>query len=97
MKNHPIESSSDFSDSQNYENTNKHLLVRAHKIHESVTYQALFPLLFKLVKNEKRLELTFLDSLSLNKKDKEEFHSLGYKQWNHVIHKSLFELFNTHV
>ena len=44
-----------------------------------MTYQALFSLLFKLVKNEERLELTFLDSLKLNKKGKEEFHSLGYK------------------
>ena len=35
-------------------------------------YQALFSLLFKLVKNEERLELTFLDSLKFKWKDKEE-------------------------
>ena len=72
-KSPPLESSSEFSDSQNYENTNEHLLVWACKIHESVTYQELFSPLFKLVKNEERLELTFLDSLKLSKKDKEEF------------------------
>ena len=35
-------------------------------------YQALFPLLFKLVKNKKRLELTFLDSLKFNREGEEE-------------------------
>ena len=80
----------ELSDSQNYENTKEHLLVWARKIHELVTYQILFSLLFKLVKNEERPELTFLDSLKLNNKGKEEFHSLGYKQWQHVIEQSTF-------
>ena len=45
-------------------------------------YQALFSPLFELVKNEE----TRVDFLGLvNKKDKEEFLSLGYKQWYHVI------------
>ena len=75
----------EFSDPLKYENIIEHVLVRACKIHESVTYKALFSPLFNLVKNEERLELTFLDPLKLNKKGKEEFHSLGYKQWKHVI------------
>ena len=79
------ESCSYFLESQNYENTNEHLLVRAHKIHEPLTYQALFSLIFKIVKIEERLELTFVDSLKFNGKDKEELLSLGYKQWQHVI------------
>ena len=78
-KNNPLESSSKFLYSQNYENTSEHLLSRARKIHESVTYQALFSLLFKLVKNEERHELTFLDLLKFKRKDEEEVLSLGYK------------------
>ena len=35
-------------------------------------YQALFSPLFKLVKNEERPEMTFLDSLKFIKKDKKE-------------------------
>ena len=35
-------------------------------------YQALFPLLFKLVKNEERIELNFLDLLKFKREDKEE-------------------------
>ena len=79
MKKRPLQYSLEFSDSQKYENTDDHPLIWACKIHKSVTYQALFSLLFKLVKNEERIKLTFLDSLKLNKKGKEEFHSLGYK------------------
>ena len=75
----PLESSLEFLDSENYESTNEHSLIRARKIHEYVTYEALFSLLFKLVKNEEILELTFLDLLKLNKKGKEEIYSLGYK------------------
>ena len=48
-------------------------------------YQALFSPLVKLVKNEERLELTFLDSLKFNMKDKELVFFLGYKQWQHVL------------
>ena len=44
-----------------------------------------FPISSSLLKNEEETEFTFLDSLKLNKKGKEEFHSLGYKQWKHVI------------
>ena len=43
-----------------------------------MTYQALFYCFFKLVENEERLELNFLDSLKLNKKGNVEFHYLGY-------------------
>ena len=78
-KSTPLESSSEFLGSQNYKNTNDHPLVQARKIHKPVTYQALFSPLFKLVKNEERFELTFLDSLKFNRKDKEEVLSLGYR------------------
>ena len=71
MKITPPESSLEFSNSQNYENIDEHLLIRSHIIHKSVTYQALFSLLFKLVKNEEILKLDLLDSLKLNKKRKE--------------------------
>ena len=71
QKNIPVESSLEFSDCQKYESINEHSLIRARKIHETVTYQALFSLLFKLVKNEERLEFNFLDLLKLNKKGKE--------------------------
>ena len=52
MKNHPLESSLEFLDSLNYENTIKHVLVRACKIHESVLYQAFLRFFFKLTKTE---------------------------------------------
>ena len=79
MKKHPLESSLEISNYQNYEKTNKHLLIRACKIHESVTYQVLFSLLFNLVKNEERLELSFLDSLKFSRKYNEELIALSYK------------------
>ena len=63
MKKHPLESSLEFSDSLNYENTIEHVLVRARKIHESVPYQAFFFLFFELAKNEDGTEFSFLDSL----------------------------------
>ena len=85
MENHPHRVFFEVFRLSNYENTNKNLLVRARKIREPMTYQALFSPLFKLVKNEERLELTFLDPLKLNNKDKEELLSLGYKQWKHAI------------
>ena len=68
-KNHPSESSLEFLDSLNYENTIKHVLVRAHKIHESVLYQAFFCLFFELAKNEDGPKFAFLDSLNLYKKE----------------------------
>ena len=68
MKKHPLESSLEFSDSLNYENTIKHVLVRARKIHESVLYQAFFFLFFELAKNEDGLEFAFLDSLNSTRK-----------------------------
>ena len=69
-----------------HENTNKHVLVQARKIHESVTLSSIIlSPLFKLVKNEERLELTFLDSLKFNRNDKEEVFFLGYKWWQHVL------------
>ena len=46
----PMESSLEFSDSLNYENTVEHVQVRARKIHELVLYQAFFFLFFELVK-----------------------------------------------
>ena len=52
MKNHPPDTSLEFSDSLNYENTVEHVLVQARKIHESVLYKAFFYLFFKLSKNE---------------------------------------------
>ena len=69
MKKHPLESSLEFSDSLNYENTVEHVLVRARKIHESVLYQAFFFLFFELAKNEDCPEFAFLDSLNLYKKE----------------------------
>ena len=69
MKNHPLESSLEFSYSLNYENTIKHVLVRARKIHESLPYQAFFFLFFELAKNEDGPDFAFLDSLNLYKKE----------------------------
>ena len=69
MKKHPLESSLEFSDSLNYENTIEHVLVQARKIHESVLYQAFFFLFFELAKNEDGPEFAFLDSLNLYKKE----------------------------
>ena len=69
MKKHPLESSLEFLDSLNYENIIEHVLVRAHKIHESVLYQAFFFLFFELAKNEDGLKFAFLDSLNLYKKE----------------------------
>ena len=65
----PLESSLEFSDSLNYENTIEHVLVQAHKIHKSVLYQAFFFLFFKLVKNEDGPEFAFLELLNLYKKE----------------------------
>ena len=59
----------EFSESLNYENTIEYVLVRAHKIHKSVLYQAFFCLFFELAKNEEGPEFSFLDSLSLYKKE----------------------------
>ena len=59
----------EFSDSLNYENTVKHVLVRARKIHELVLYQAIFCLFFELAKNEDGPEFAFLDSLNLYNKE----------------------------
>ena len=59
----------EFLDSENYENTIKHPLVWARKIHESLLYQAFFYFFFKLVKNEEGPEFSFLDSLNLYKKE----------------------------
>ena len=64
-----LESYLDFLDSLNYEKTIEHVLVRAHKIHESVLYQAFFCLFFELAKNEDGPEFSFLDSLNLYKKE----------------------------
>ena len=41
----------------------------AHKIHESVLYQAFFCLFFEVPKNEEGPEFDFLDSLNLYKKE----------------------------
>ena len=57
----------EFSDSLNYENIVKHVLVWALKIHESVLDQAFFSLFFELAKNEDGPEFAFLDSLNLYK------------------------------
>ena len=59
----------EFSDSQNYENTVEHVLVRARKIHESMLYKSFFYLFFELAKNEDGLEFAFLESLNLYKKE----------------------------
>ena len=53
MKNPPLESSLEFLDSINYENTVEHSLMRAHKIHELVLYQAFFCLFFEISKMNK--------------------------------------------
>ena len=65
----------EFLDSQNYENTVEHSLIRARKIHESVLYQAFFCFFFELVKNEEGPKFSFLDSLKLYKKEGREVHS----------------------
>ena len=65
----------EFSDSLNYENIVKHVLVRVRNIHESVLYQAFFCLFFELAKNEEGPEFSFLDSLNLYKKEGREVHS----------------------
>ena len=65
----PLEYSFEFSDSLNYENIIEHSLILARKIHESVVYQEFFCLFFELAKNEEGLELAFLDSLNLYKKE----------------------------
>ena len=70
-----MESSLEFSNSLNYENTIEHVLVQARKIHESVIYQAFFYLFFELAKNEEGPNLDFLDSLNLYKKEGREVHS----------------------
>ena len=69
MKKDPLGVFLEFSDSLNYENTVEHVLVRAHKIHESVLYQEFFFLFFELAKNEDGPEFSFLDSLNLYKKE----------------------------
>ena len=69
MKKFPLESSLEFSDSLNYENTFEHVIVWARKIHKSVLYKAFFFLFFKLAKNENGPEFAFLDSLNLYKKE----------------------------
>ena len=60
MKKFLVDSSLEFSDSLNYENTVEHVLVRAHKIHESVLYQAFFFLFFELVKKLRWSRVCFL-------------------------------------
>ena len=65
----PLESSLEFLDSLNYENTIEHVLVWARKIHESVLYQEFFFLFFELYKNEEGPEFAFLDSLNLYTKE----------------------------
>ena len=69
MKKHPPGVFFGVSDSLNYENTIEHVLVWAHKIHESVLYQAFFFLFFNLAKNEDGPKFDFLDSLNLYKKE----------------------------
>ena len=65
----------EFLDSLKYENTVEHVLVRAHKIHESVLNQAFFFIFFELAKNEDGLDFAFLDSLKFNREGKEEVFS----------------------
>ena len=81
MKNPPLVSSLEFLDSINYENTVEHSLMRAHKIHKLVLYQALFCLFFELAKNEEGPELDFLDSLKIYKKHGREVHSHVFTSW----------------
>ena len=69
-----------------HENTNDHVLVRAHKIHELVLYQALFCLFFELSKNEYGPEFAFLDSLNLYKKEgKRKFIHMFFISWQQVL------------
>ena len=79
----------DFSDSQNYENTIEHSLIRAHKIHESVLYQAFFCLFFELSKNEEGPQFAFLDLLNLCKKEGREVHSHVF----YIMAASVFSLY----
>ena len=64
-----METSLEFSDSQNYENIIENSLIRAHKICKLVLYQAFFCFFFERVKNEEGLEFDFLDLLNLYKKE----------------------------
>ena len=82
-KKSPLESSLEFSDSQNYENTVEHSLIRARKIHE-----AFFCLFFELTKIEEGHEFAFLDSLNLYKKEGKEVHSHVF----YIMVTSLFSL-----
>ena len=86
MKTHPLGVFFGVFRLSKYENTNEHVLVWAHKIHELVTLSSI-----KLVKNEERPELNFLDSLKFNRKDKEEVFFLVYNWWQHVLleHRTL--------
>ena len=85
MKKSPLESSLEFLDSLNFENTDEHVLVWARKIHELVVYQAFFCLFFELVKHEEGLELDFFDSLNLYKKEGREVHSHVFTSWQQVL------------
>ena len=61
-------------------------------------YQALFSPLFKLVKNEERLKLTFLDSLKFNKEGKEEvFPWFSISATMSSLNIALSALSDTHV
>ena len=85
MKNHPLESSLYFLDSQNMKTPMSMYYFGLVKSTNQWLYQALFSPLFKLVKTEERPELIFLDSLKFYMKDKEELLSLGYKKWQHLL------------
>ena len=98
MKTHPLESASDFSNSLNMKTPMIMYYFGLVKSMNQWHYQALFSPLFKLVKNEERLELNFLDSLKFNRKDKEEvffWFSVGGSRSS--LNITLSVLFDTHV
>ena len=78
----------EFSDSLNYKNTIEHSLIWAHKIHESMLYQAFLCLFFELAKNEEGTEFSLLESLNLYKKEGMEVHSHGF----YIMEASLVSL-----
>ena len=85
-KNSPLESSLDFSDSLNYENIVEHSLIQAHKIHESVLYQAFFFLFFELVKKWRWSRVCFLGLIKpLQEIGEGKFIHMYFTSWQQVL------------
>ena len=77
----------------------EHVLVRAHKIHESMTLSSIIPSSLQAGQKMKRdLTLTFLESLKFNRKDKEEvFFWFSFNGSMSSLNITLFVFSDTHV